>query len=83
MDEEQAAVQERLLAAIYKQGEASEASGDTEVAVGHYLRLRDIDPSAELAMQGQFDAVAVIEATGNLGDAAALLADFRVALSRP
>lgn len=75
--EEQAAVQERLLATIYKQGEASEAAGESEVAVEHYLRLRDIDPTAELAVQGQFDAVAVIESGGNLGAAAVLLTDFR------
>jgi tetratricopeptide (TPR) repeat protein len=70
-------VAERLLAAVYKQGEASEAAGDTNMAVAHYLRLRDLDPQAELAIQGQFDAVAVIEGTGQLDEAAALLTDFR------
>ena len=74
---ERARVEERLLAAVYRQGEASEAVGDTDGAVAHYLRLRDIAPGAGLAVQGQFDAVAVIEETGQVSEAAALLKDFR------
>jgi len=75
--EEQDRVEERLLAAVYKQGEASEAEGDTDTAVAHYLRLQDLDPSSQLAIQGHFDAVAVIEAAGRVDEAAALLTDFR------
>ena len=74
---EHARVEERLLAAVYKQGEASEAAGDTDAAVAHYLRLRDIAPTALLAVQGQYDAVAVIETSGRVAEAAELLADFR------
>lgn len=70
-------VSERLLAAVYKQGEASEAAGDSVTAVAHFMRLQQIDPQAELAIQGHFDAVAVVEATGQIDEAAALLADFR------
>ena len=75
--EERAAVEERLLASVYKQGEASEAEDDSEGAVTHYLRLQDINPRAELAVQAHFDAVAVIEGTGRVAEAAALLRDFR------
>ncbi|MCB1683473.1 MAG: tetratricopeptide repeat protein, partial [Pseudomonadales bacterium] len=74
---ERSDVQQRLLATVYKQGEASEAAGETDAAVAHYLRLQEIDPTAELAVQGQFDAVAVIESTGDLTGAAVLLTDFR------
>ena len=74
---EQAKVEERLLAAVYKQGEAAEAAGYTDDAVAHYLRLADIDPNAELAAQGQFDAVAVVEEAGRIGEAAVLLQGFR------
>jgi tetratricopeptide (TPR) repeat protein len=70
-------VEERLLASIYKQGEAAEAAGDVDGAVANYLRLADLDPSAELAIQGHFDAVAVIEGAGRVEEAAALLAEFR------
>lgn len=75
--EAQAKVEERLLAAVYKQGEAAEAAGAVDVAVAHYLRLEDIDPGAALAAQGHFDAVAVVEEAGRVGEAAALLQAFR------
>lgn len=72
-------ITERLLATVYKQGEAAEADGLTDVAVGHYLRLTDIAPGAQLAIQGHYDAVAVTEAAGQTVRAAGLLADFRAA----
>ncbi|TNF89451.1 MAG: tetratricopeptide repeat protein, partial [Gammaproteobacteria bacterium] len=74
---EQEKVEERLLAAVYKQAEAAEAAGFTDNAVAHYLRLAEIDPDAELAAQGQFDAVAVVEEAGRIGEAAVLLQAFR------
>lgn len=76
-EQEQEKVEERLLAAVYKQGEAAEAAGYTDDAVAHYLRLAQIDPDAALAAQGQFDAVAVVEEAGRIGEAAALLQAFR------
>ncbi len=76
-EEERSSVRERLLASIYKQGEASEQNGEMDLAVSHFLRLKEIDPTSELAMQGHYDAVAVTEGTGRISDAAALLAEFR------
>jgi len=76
-DELRATVQERLLAAVYRQAEASEASGATDEAVAHYLRLADVAPGHELAVQGRFDAVAVLEQDDRTADAARLLDDFR------
>ena len=38
-------VQERLLAAVYKQGEAADGAGNADEAVGHFLRLAQIDPT--------------------------------------
>ncbi|MEM6708621.1 MAG: tetratricopeptide repeat protein [Pseudomonadota bacterium] len=71
------AVAEKRLAAVFKQGEAAEAAGEVELAVGHYLRIKAIDPSASLAAQGHFDAVAVLESSGDLVAAADLLTAFR------
>lgn len=71
------ALLERLLAAVYRQGEAAEAEGAVEVAVGHFLRLSDIAPGAQLAIQGHYDAVAVTEAAGQTARAAGLLDGFR------
>lgn len=78
LSDEQLKVEERLLASVYKQAEASESTGDVDGAIAHYLRLKDIDPNAALAIQGQFDAVAVIEEAGRISAAAALLNEFRV-----
>ncbi len=77
LGDERADVEERLLAAVYKQGEAAEALGDTDTAVAHYLRLAEINPDAPLAAQGHFDAVAVVEASGRIEEAASLLEAFR------
>jgi tetratricopeptide (TPR) repeat protein len=76
-DAERSAVTERLLAAVYKQGEAAEQAGQPEQAVAHYLRLSEVAPAAELAVQGHYDAIAVTEAAGQPARAAELLAAFR------
>ncbi len=78
-EQERDSVRERLLASIYKQGEASEQNGEMDLAVSHFLRLKEIDPASELAMQGHYDAVSVTEGAGRIGEAAALLAEFRLA----
>ena len=76
--EERARVAERLLASVYKQGEAAEAAGDADAAIYHYMRVAQIAPGSALAAQGHFDAIAVIEGTGAIAEAASLLSDFRV-----
>ncbi len=76
-DAEREAITDRLLASVYKQGEAAEADGAVDVAVDHYLRLSDLAPGAELAVQGHYDAVAVAESAGQTGRAASLLTAFR------
>ena len=70
-------ISERLLASIYKQAETAEATGDTAGAVSHFLRIRDEAPGSELAVKGQYDAIALVEAQGDLEQAADLLADLR------
>ena len=75
--DEEAKVQERLLAAVYKQAEAAEADLDVDLAVHHYLRVGGLDPASALAVQGNFDAIAVLEGAGRLTEAADMLADFR------
>ena len=72
-----AEVKERLLASVYRQGERAEAGGDLGAAANHFLRLREIDAGAEMAIRGQFDAVALAEKQGLAADAARLLEDLR------
>jgi len=68
---------ERILAAVYRQAEASERTGAIDAALAHYLRMVDIAPDAELTIQGHYDAVAVAEANDRTADAARLLESFR------
>lgn len=70
-------VQEKLLAAVYRQAEAAERSGDPESAIGHFQRMQAIDFNAELTVQGQYDAIAVVEATNALDRTATMLSRFR------
>jgi tetratricopeptide (TPR) repeat protein len=72
-----AAISEKLLASIYKQGEAAEQSGATDEAVRNYLRIADDAPGSELAAKGHNDAIAVVEGQGRWKEAADLLQEFR------
>lgn len=69
-------VADKLLAAIYKQGEAAETADDVDGAIAHYLRLAAVDPSAELTSQGHFDAVGLLENNERWQEAAELFEDF-------
>ena len=75
--DEQGKVEERLLASVYKQGEAAEAQAAVDDAVHHYLRIATLDATAALAAQGHFDAVAVLEGANRVTEAASLLQEFR------
>ena len=70
-------VEERLLAAIYKQAEVADGEGDADAAVYHYLRIKAEAPNAELAVKGHFDAIAVVEGQEDHAAAAELLESFR------
>ncbi len=72
-----AAIKEKLLASIYKQGEAAEKSGNTDQAVRNYLRIANDAPGSDLAAKGHNDAIAAVEAQGRWKEAAKLLEDFR------
>ncbi len=75
--DERAKVAERLLAAVYKQAEASESAGDVDTAVYHFMRIAQLSPGAALAAQGHFDAIAVVESAGRVPEAVSMLAEFR------
>ena len=74
---ERVPVRERMLAAVFKQGEQAEAEGAADSAVHHYLRISTLDAESELAVRGHFDAIAVVEAAGDAARAAELLEDLR------
>ncbi len=70
-------VRTKLLAAIFKQAEAAERSGDAGSAVAHFLRMADIDAAADLTVRGLYDAVAIRESESAWPEAARLLIDLR------
>ncbi|MDA1076330.1 MAG: tetratricopeptide repeat protein, partial [Proteobacteria bacterium] len=70
-------INERLMASIYKQAEATEALGEVDAAIGHFLRIAEVNAGSTLAQQGLFDAVAVLESQDRLAAAALLLDRFR------
>ncbi|NKB99218.1 MAG: tetratricopeptide repeat protein [Pseudomonadales bacterium] len=76
-ESERSKVHERLLAAVYKQAEEAELELDVDRAVHHYLRVAQLDPTAKLAVQANFDAIATLEGASRLEEAAGMLADFR------
>ncbi|MBV1906701.1 MAG: tetratricopeptide repeat protein [Pseudomonadales bacterium] len=70
-------VDERILASIYKQGEAAEQEGNLEIAVHHYLRIHDEHPGTDLAIKGLHDAILVYEKQGAWDLASGQLERFR------
>ena len=59
-DAEAPAINERLAATIYKQGEAKQAAGDTAGAVDDYLRVGRLAPGATIRETAEFDAAMLL-----------------------
>lgn len=76
-DSARSEVKERLLASVYKQGEAAEQEANTDVALNHYLRIATLGPGSEIAALAHYDAIAMMEAASNSTAVANLLASFR------
>ncbi len=55
-DPEATAINERLAASIYKQGEAKQAAGNAAGAVDDYLRVGKLAPGASIRETAEFDA---------------------------
>ena len=59
-DPEATAINERLAASIYKQGEAKKAAGDAAGAVDDFLRVGKLAPGAAIRETAEFDAGAML-----------------------
>jgi cellulose synthase operon protein C len=70
---DQAQINERLAAAVYRQGEAERAAGRTQAALGHFERV----PAGAARATAEIDAAAARVALGDWSGAAAALEDFR------
>lgn len=76
-DPERAAIEERIAASIYKQGEAKRGSGDATGAVDDFLRVALLAPNAKASANAQFDAAAILIENQQWQRAAQVLEEFR------
>lgn len=76
---ERPALVERLASAIYQQGEAARAKGDSLGAADAFLRVGKAAPTASIRATAEYDAAAMLIAARDWKAAAALLEAFRTA----
>jgi TolA-binding protein len=76
-DPETAAINERLAATIYKQGEARQKAGDAAGAVDDYLRVGRLAPGATIRETADFDAAALLVGLKDWPRAIGVLEAFR------
>ncbi len=72
-----ATLTERLAASVYKQGEQARKDGRQRDAVGHFLRVAQVAPTAAIRATAEYDAAASLIALKDWGDAAGVLETFR------
>jgi tetratricopeptide (TPR) repeat protein len=76
-DESRGALTENLAAAIYKQGEQANELGDYRAAADHYLRIKQVAPTAKIRAGAEYDAGAALIHLQDWTAAAQVLDDFR------
>ena len=69
--------QTEILAAVFKQAEVAELSGDLTTAISHYKRLEQIAPNSQLASDAAYDVVALYEQLGQTALAVNQLTEYR------
>ncbi|MDB6063114.1 MAG: hypothetical protein JWM78_3217 [Verrucomicrobiaceae bacterium] len=76
-DAQRGAVQERLAASVYKQGEQRLAGGDKAAAAQEFLRVAQVAPDSAIRVNAQYDAATQFMEGSNWQDAIKTLTDFR------
>lgn len=76
-DPQRAAVQDRLAASVYKQGEQKLASGDKAGAAQQYLRVAQVAPESSIRVNAQYDAATQFMEIGNYREAIGTLNNLR------
>ncbi|MCJ7555304.1 MAG: tetratricopeptide repeat protein [Gammaproteobacteria bacterium] len=71
------ALDERIAAAVYRQAEAAQVSGDTDAAVMNYLRVATAAPGAATGGNAVYDAAALLMAEQRWDRAIEVLTRFR------
>ena len=76
-DPERGAIEERIAASVYKQGEARKAAGDDAGAVEDFLRVDRLAPGAKIRATADYDAAALLLGLKDWPRAITVLGDFR------
>jgi len=76
------AMHERMIAAVYKQGELARGNGKLRQAVGHFMRLGTLAPRSTIRPVAQYDAAASLIQLKDWKQAARVLEDFRLKFPR-
>ncbi len=76
-DPERAAIDERLAASIYKQGEPKNQAGDPAAAVEDFLRVAQLAPTSKIRVNADYDAAALLISAKQLDRAIVVLESFR------
>ena len=76
-DPQKAAVQDRLAASVYKQGEQKLAAGDKAAAAQQFLRVAEVAPTSSIRVNAQYDAATQFMESGNYRDAIGTLNNLR------
>ncbi|MCW8844987.1 MAG: tetratricopeptide repeat protein, partial [Gammaproteobacteria bacterium] len=71
------ALDERIAAAVYRQAESAQLSGDTDAAVRNYLRVATAAPSAATGANAVYDAAALLMTEQSWDRAIEVLKQFR------
>jgi TolA-binding protein len=76
-DPQRAAIQDRLAASVYKQGEQKLATGDKAGAAQQYLRVAEVAPESGIRVNAQYDAATQFMESGDYRGAINTLNDMR------
>jgi tetratricopeptide (TPR) repeat protein len=76
-DPQRAAIDERVAASVYKQGETRKAAGDEAGAVADFLRVAQLAPNAKIRATADYDAAALLISLKDWPKAIAVLEGFR------
>lgn len=76
-DESRAGLVENLAASIYKQGEQANEQANYRAAADHFLRIKQVAPTAKICAAAEYDAGAALIRLEDWAAAAAVLDAFR------
>lgn len=76
-DAQRGAVEERLAASVYKQGESKLASGDKLAAAQEFLRVAQVAPNSSIRVNAQYDAATQFMESSQWQSAINTLTDLR------